>query len=114
MAGLHQSLKSQRDFLKANDRPHYIEEDVHFHSELARATHNERLCEVLENIQNQIWLSRRNSYDLSSSTAPDHHGTILEALETSNRESAVAAMRLHIQTVKQRLLERFETAASAE
>lgn len=112
VAGLHQSLKGQRDFLKANDRQHYIQEDVHFHSELAHATHNTHLCTVLENIQNQIWISRRNSYDLSSSTAPDHHAGILDALESNDREKAVAAMRLHIQTVKQRLLENLDSPSA--
>jgi DNA-binding GntR family transcriptional regulator len=111
VAELHQSLKSQHEFLRANDRPHYIEEDVHFHAELARATRNARLCAVLENIQNQIWISRRNSYDLSSSTAPNHHAAILEALESNDRDAAVAAMRAHIQRVKGRLLEHFEPAA---
>src|SRR5436309_5542144 len=33
---LQQSLKQQRAFLKANDKAQYIEEDVHFHAELAR------------------------------------------------------------------------------
>src|SRR5690349_12960913 len=73
LADLHHSLKRQRVYLKANDKVHYIEEDVHFHALLAQASHNEQLCAVLENIQNQIWLQRRKTYDLSSSTAPDAH-----------------------------------------
>src|SRR5436309_3533999 len=36
LADLQQSLKRQRAFLKANDKAQYIEEDVHFHAELAR------------------------------------------------------------------------------
>src|SRR5437764_3615243 len=36
-AELHQSLKRQRSYLKANDRARYIEEDVHFHAQLANA-----------------------------------------------------------------------------
>jgi DNA-binding GntR family transcriptional regulator len=114
LAELHHSLKRQRAFLKANDRTHYIEEDVHFHAELAQATGNAHLCAVLENIQNQIWLSRRNSYDLSSSTAPDYHGTIVDALEAGNREQAEAAMRDHIQNVGRRLLEFLEGSQVAE
>jgi len=109
-AELHQSLKRQRAFLKANDKGRYIEEDVHFHAELARATENTQLCAVLENIQNQIWLSRRNTYDLSSSEAPDHHEAIVRALEANNREKAQLAMRDHIQNVRQRLLEFLESS----
>jgi hypothetical protein len=31
-------------------------------------------------VQNQIWIFRRKTYDLSSSTAPDFHETIVAAL----------------------------------
>jgi len=114
LAELQQSLKRQRAFLKANDRTHYIEEDVHFHAELARATGNAHLCAVLENLQNQIWLSRRNTYDLSSSTAPDYHQAIVDALEANQRDKAEDAMRDHIQNVKRRLLEFLESSQVAE
>jgi DNA-binding GntR family transcriptional regulator len=106
-AELHQSLKRQRSFLKANDRARYIEEDVHFHAE--HATANSHLCTVLENIQNQIWLSRRKTYDLSSSTAPGHHEAIVTALEHKDRDKAEAIMREHIQNVRTRLVEFLES-----
>jgi len=105
LAELRQSVNRQRALLKANDRTHYIEEDVHFHAELAQASGNAQLCAVLENVQNQIWLSRRNSYDLSSSTAPDSHETIVKTLEENDRAKAETAMREHIRNVKERLLE---------
>jgi DNA-binding GntR family transcriptional regulator len=108
LADLRQSLKRQRQYLKANDKTHYIEEDVHFHAELARATRNAQLCAVLENIQNRIWLSRRKTYDLSSSTAPDAHEAIVNALEANDRARAEAGMREHIQVVRDRLVEFLE------
>jgi DNA-binding GntR family transcriptional regulator len=114
LAELHQSLKRQRAFLKADDRARYIEEDVHFHAVLAQATGNTYLCSVMENIQNQIWLSHRNSYDLSSAKAPGYHESIVEALESSDRERAESEMRAHIQTVKRSLLELLESSQVAE
>jgi DNA-binding GntR family transcriptional regulator len=105
---LRQSLKRQRMLLKANDKPHYIQEDVRFHSLLAQATGNAYLCTVLGNIQNQIWLSRRNSYDLSSSTAADYHDAIVKALDQGSGDAAERAMREHIRTVRQRLLQFME------
>ena len=114
LAELRQSLKRQRAFLKANDRTHYIEEDVHFHAELAQATGNAYLCAVLENIQNQIWLSHRNSYDLSSSTAPGYHESIVDALESNGWEKAESEMRDHIRIVKRRLLEFLESSQVVE
>ena len=114
LAELRQSLKRQRALLKANDRTHYIEEDIHFHAELAQATGNQHLCAVLENIQNQIWLSRRKAYDLSSSSAPDHHEAIVEALDAGDRARAEAAMRKHIQNVRGRLIEFLESRGVAQ
>ncbi len=104
LSDLRQSVKRQRALLKANDKPHYIEEDVRFHSLLAQATGNAFLCSLLTNIQNQIWLSRRKTYDLSSTTAPDNHDAIVKALEEGNADAAERAMREHIHNVRQRLL----------
>lgn len=111
---LQQSLKRQRSFLKANDRKYYIEEDVHFHAQLAQATGNSHLCSVLENIQNQIWLSHRNSYDLSSAKAPGFHESIVEALATNDKERAEREMRDHIRMVKRCLLELLAAGPAAE
>ena len=105
---LHASLKRHRAYLQANEKAQYIEEDVHFHAELARATENAQLCAVLENIQNQIWLARRKTYDLSSSTAPPAHEAIVAALESNDRDKAEAMMRKHIRTVRERLIEFLE------
>jgi DNA-binding GntR family transcriptional regulator len=104
LADLRQSLKRQRALLKANDKMHYIQEDTAFHAKLAQATRNRYLCSVLENIQNQIWLSRRRSYDLSSSSAPDDHEAIIKALQKTDSETAQETMRAHIRNVRERLV----------
>lgn len=114
VAELRQSLKRQRALLKANDRAHYIEEDVHFHAELAKATGNAYLCAVLENVQNQIWVFRRKTFDLSSSTAPDHHEAILQALDANDLLRAEEAMREHIRNVRRPLVEFLENREAAE
>src|SRR5215471_6042619 len=111
LAELRQSLKRQRALLKANDKAHYIQEDTAFHAKLAQSTQNKYLCSVLENIQNQIWLSRRTSYDLSSSSAPDYHDAILKALEDSNSDKAQQAMRAHIRNVRERLVQSLDPKA---
>ena len=63
------------------------------------------LGKVLENVQNQIWIFRRKTYDLSSSSAPDHHDAILRALEKNDRAKAAKAMSEHIGNVRQKLVE---------
>jgi DNA-binding GntR family transcriptional regulator len=102
---LKQSLKRMRKFLKDNDKAGYIEEDMRFHSTLASATGNSRLAKTLENVQNQIWIFRRKTYDLSSSTASEFHESIIAALEAGDRPAAVRAMTDHISTVCKRLVD---------
>jgi DNA-binding GntR family transcriptional regulator len=109
---LRQSVRRQRALLKTNDRPHYIQEDVQFHALLAQAAGNGYLGALLGNIQNQIWLSRRKSYELSSSTAPDAHDMIVTALADGDIEAAEAAMRTHVRTVRQRLVQFMEDQES--
>ena len=108
LSELNQSEKRQRAFMKANDKARSIEEDVHFHAELARSTENAHLCTVLQNTQNKIWLCRRKTYDLSGSTAPEYHQSIVDALQENDRVRAQEAMREHIENVRRRLLQFME------
>jgi DNA-binding GntR family transcriptional regulator len=108
---LRQSVRRMRKFLKENDKPKYIDEDMLFHAELAGATGNDRLCRILENVQNQIWIFRRKTYDLSSSSAPDHHDAIVSALEKGDRAAAEQAMSEHISSVRRKLVEFLEAPA---
>jgi DNA-binding GntR family transcriptional regulator len=108
LSELNQSVKRQRAFMEANDKARFIEEDVHFHAELAHSTENAHLCTVLQNTQNQIWLCRRKTYDLSGSTAPDYHHSIVNALQNNDRIRAQETMREHIENVRRRLLQFME------
>jgi len=102
---LRQSIARQRELLRANDMSRYIEEDSRFHSELAAATGNSQLCQVLENVQNRIWIFRRKTYDLSSSSAADFHDSVVNWLEKGRKDRAEQAMRDHIQGVERKLIE---------
>ena len=108
VADLRASLKRQRSLLKANDKAHYISEDVQFHNLLAQATGNSYLCSVLQNVHSRIWVSRRRTYDLSSSTAPDYHEQIATALEQGDRNRAEQTIRDHIRNVRHRLVQFLE------
>jgi DNA-binding GntR family transcriptional regulator len=99
------SVKRQRQYLKLNEKRKYIDEDMSFHAALARATGNAMLCDVLENLRNQIWLSRRKTYDLSSSVASDFHEMIVTALEAGDCVRAERAMSEHISDVRKKLVD---------
>jgi DNA-binding GntR family transcriptional regulator len=105
---LRKSTRHMRQFLKTKNKLAHIEEDMRFHGLIAESTGNVELCRVLSNLQSQIWLCRRKTYSLSSSTAPDAHEAILRALEGGDRRAAQKAMRDHIALVRQRLLEFLE------
>lgn len=105
LSELKQSLQRMRRFLKSHDKARYIEEDIRFHTTLATATGNDRLCKMLENVQNQIWIFRRKTYELSSTSAADAHEEIVAALEAGDRTRAERAMSAHIITVLRKLLD---------
>jgi DNA-binding GntR family transcriptional regulator len=107
--GLRQSIQRMQKFLKAIDRPGHIDEEVKFHGMIATAAGNAELCRNLSNLQSQIWLCRRRTYDLSSSTSPDAHNAILEALKSGHSKAAQVAMKNHIEFVRDRLITYMES-----
>ena len=108
IVALRRSATQTQKYLKANDKLGHIEEDMRFHELIATATGNAELCRVLANVQSQIWMCRRKTYNLSSSTAPKAHGAIVAALEKGDRPGAQAAMHKHISLVRQRLIDYIE------
>jgi len=108
---LKASVKRTGEYIKSHDKTSHIEEDARFHGAIAKATNNQELCRVLENVQNQIWLLRCQTYDLSSSSAPKAHAAILHAFEQGDRRKAQTAMREHISHVRIRLLDFLRTSA---
>jgi DNA-binding GntR family transcriptional regulator len=111
---LRQSISHTRALLKASDRLGHIEEDMNFHGLIASASGNAELCRALTNIQNQLWLCRRKTYDLSASTAPSAHRAILEALQRGNRKAAQNAMRSHISLVRHRLVDSMQSRRKSQ
>jgi DNA-binding GntR family transcriptional regulator len=101
---LRECVERSRKFLEANDKRRYIEEDVNFHAMLAAASGNELLTEILTNVQHQVWLFRRKTYDLSRSKATDTHSAIVLALERGDREEAQRLMREHVTEVRDKLI----------
>ena len=104
LAELKQSIRLLRKHLESNDKANYIEEDVRFHTTLVNAAGNELLSKEFESVQNRIWLCRRNTYDLSSSSAPDQHEAIVNGLQ-GDRAAAQRAMSEHIGHVRQKLMQ---------
>jgi DNA-binding GntR family transcriptional regulator len=109
LAALEQSIERTVKFLSCNDKIRHIEEDARFHGLLASAADNAELSRLLQNVQNQIWLFRGQTYDLSSSSAPDAHRRILQALRCGDTRAAEQATREHIRFVRERLIAHLNT-----
>lgn len=111
---LRESVRRTREDIESSDRIAHIAEDTHFHNLIAASTGNGELCRVLTNIQNQLWICRRRTFALTSSTAPDAHTTILNALAGDDRDAAVEAMHQHLKLVRERLLRFMEERDTVE
>lgn len=85
---LEKSIQRSKSLLRSNKKQEFIEEDMHFHDTIAKGTGNKPLAAMLANIQNQIWLCRCKTYNLSSSRAPQAHQSIVNALKQGDRAVA--------------------------
>jgi len=101
---LQRSVERSKKYLEANDKLHYIEEDVNFHARLALAAGNDRLVKALENLQHQVWLFRRQTYDLSRSRAVASHTAIAGAVAREDKRAAEKLMREHVSGVCKELI----------
>ena len=111
---LEDSVGRTQDYLNDNKKLEFIEEDMFFHSEIAKATHSQPLVSVLENIQNQIWLCRCSTYNLSASGAPQAHRSIVEALKRGDRSAAKKAIGNHVEYVRQQLMDYLQARPEPE
>jgi DNA-binding GntR family transcriptional regulator len=103
--GLRAHLHHMREHYRTNDKIPWIEEDAAFHNAIAEATGNKLLLNALENLQHQLWLFRRTTYDLTSSNALVAHEEIVKSLERNDRMRAEDLMREHISTSCRQLVE---------
>ena len=110
---LSRSIERTTQHLAQGDKFAHVQEDIHFHGLIARATDNQELGNVLENLQQKCVLSRAKTYHLSASTAPVSHYRIYDALAAGDREEAMRQMREHIAYVRSTLLDAL-TAAERE
>jgi DNA-binding GntR family transcriptional regulator len=108
---LSRSVEALEKHLAAHEKGRYIEEDIRFHSMIAQAAGNQRIVQALENLQDQLSILRRKTYDLSSSRAVPMHAKIVEHLRRGDRQAAAEAMREHIRFTCDQLIEHMTQAS---
>ena len=88
-----------------DDRHRFIEADLKFHLEIAKAADNQVLQNLLQSIRSllRIWVERGLHADGEARDAYEEHRAIYEAIQAGEPERARTAMVRHMATAGERL-----------
>jgi DNA-binding GntR family transcriptional regulator len=91
-------LADQKRAVKANDNAGYFRTNLDLHREIAGASGNPRLTQILLNLENQMRIAlHRIAGDAAHMRAGyDEHARIVGAIAAHDADAAEAAMRRHI------------------
>ena len=95
-----------------DDLAAFVEADASFHREIAAASGNQVLQELLQSIRSllRIWVDRALTDEGHADAALKEHTKIFEALAHRDPETVTATMRSHMQTASRRLLAGFDAS----
>jgi GntR family transcriptional repressor for pyruvate dehydrogenase complex len=93
----------------------FVEADAAFHREIAAASGNQVLQELLQSIRSllRIWVDRALTDEGHAASALAEHRGIFLALESRDEAAVTAAMRSHMNTASRRLLAGFDADQAA-
>ena len=98
-----------------DDLATFVEADAAFHREIAAASGNQVLQELLQSIRSllRIWVDRALTDEGHAAAALAEHREIFRALESRDENAVTAAMRSHMDTASRRLLAGFDADHAA-
>ncbi len=98
-----------------DDLATFVEADAAFHREIAVASGNQVLQELLQSIRSllRIWVDRALTDEGHAAAALAEHREIFLALESRDEAAVTAAMRSHMDTASRRLLAGFDADQAA-
>ena len=107
---LRTHLDGMRD---AADMTSFVEADLLFHSELAAATSNTVLLDLLQIIRSllRVWSDRAVQDSHQADTAIAEHAAVFDAIAAGDGDGAASAMAAHMVTAASRLLADVPAAA---
>lgn len=113
-ARLAELLKKMED-VDCNDQE-FADYDSEFHLEIARAAKNPVLSSTLQNTKTllQAWIERVVENSTSRNWVIEQHSQILQAIDRQDASAAKEAMKVHLQTVTNRLLSSLDGVESNE
>ncbi|AYF97348.1 FadR/GntR family transcriptional regulator [Protaetiibacter intestinalis] len=88
-----------------DDLPAFVEADLQFHLELAHATGNSVLVDLLQIIRSllRVWVDRAVEDAGHARAALDEHTAVRDAIASGDGDAAASAMAAHMQTAGRRL-----------
>jgi GntR family transcriptional repressor for pyruvate dehydrogenase complex len=97
-----------------DDRSRFIEADLKFHLQIARATGNQVLLDLLQSIRSllRVWVERGLQTREDAERALEEHAAVYEALLTRDPAVVETAMRDHMTTAAARLERTIGTAGA--
>ena len=103
LGDLHRELKLSA---KNSDLSNWIQNNISFHDYLAENSGNKNLHQILVTLKRRVYLYHYVIVSIPGNFKAyiEHHEKILRACETNDGEMAERYMKLHIQTVKEILV----------
>lgn len=100
---LHKKLKLAA---KNSDLPNWIQNNILFHDFLSENSGNKNLHQILSTLKRRVYLYHYVIVNIPGNFKAyiEHHEQILRACEKNDGEAAERYMKLHIETVKQVLI----------
>lgn len=106
LMGIQSRLDACEELLNNGELDSFIQLDEEFHSFLIRASGNQRLIEIMDNLNNQIQLARLKSFSVPGRAmrALEEHKRIVQALLSENEEESERLILNHSENAKQNII----------
>lgn len=108
-------LESHLDRMRGSldDLATFVEADLLFHRELAHATNNAVLLDLLQSIRSllRVWVERAVRDPRHADDALAEHTAVLAAIRNRDADAAASAMAVHMHTAGRRLTAHLATSA---
>jgi len=104
---LETTLQSQREAIKKENSPAFLNADREFHLTFTKMTNNKRLLATLENIRDmiQVMSIRALAIEIRAEEVVEEHERVIEAVKKGNPTTAAKAMEDHLNLSQRAVLD---------
>ena len=115
LENLERMLVEINEYMESKDMDKVVAADIEFHEVLYKASRNERLAEIVNNLREQTFRFRSVSMKQPGRLAKtwEEHRQLVEAISSHNAAQARKIARVHMEHSEQTLLAGMQDAATA-